>query len=417
MGNCVEDIGNTSERFMSMFAEQGRNNVVTGIDVEGLVQRLLLFDHCIIPSVWLRDVQLLLQRSDPDAFCELIDSGALSFYIDSATAAEVGQSRDQLKLTGNTTRLQDNEFHFVTLKGHDDPERVSRALGDLSKTHGVFPHKAKRVAERVEAFLLEPKGLVTVAEGFKGFYSELRSPDSTAVKTLVAGKLTRLGAKPKGLNLTVEEFVPEDFRVKSNLTTKFGLTPRKARQMCLEALLELSSVYMRLAHMREFSCLLGIEEKEQTAWNLKADSLVRSLSHEPHNRERQFMRVAQIAGLGERALIRGESIDLARLITLRQSDDLALFRDWLRSAEVKSDQEIRERLRSVRSKIGNSMVGAAGRVLRVLLTNLPGLIPNPAVSIPAGLLVSGLDSFLLERLAPKDAVVGVLVKEYPAILG
>jgi len=400
-----------------MFAEQSKDNVVTGIHAEAFVQRLLLFDHCIIPSVWLRDVQLLLQRSDPDALCRLIESGALSFYIDSATGAEIGQARSQLNLSGNITRLNDNEFHFVTLKGHDDSERVIKAIDDLSRTQGVPAQKAKKVAEHVEATLLEPKGLAVVAEGFKSFYAELRSPDSTAIKSLVSRKLARLGARPKGLHLEVEEFVPEEFRVHSNLTSKFHLTPLKARRLSLEALMELSSVYMRLAHMREFGCLLGIEAKEQTAWNLKADALLQSFTHEPQFREHQFMRVAEIAGLGERALLQGTTIDLARLMELRESSDLAIFRSWLRSAEFKSNEEIRDRLRSVRSMLGNSVVSSAGKILRMIMTNLPGVIPNPAISLPAGLFLSGLDSFLLEKLAPKDAVLGILVEGYPTVLG
>jgi hypothetical protein len=198
---------------MSMFAKQGAGNEVTGIDTEGLVQRLLLFDHCIIASVWLKDVQRLLRIVDQDAMCELLDSGAMSFYIDSATGGEIGQARSRLNLTGNTSALKDNEFHFVTIKGQDDPARVIAAIDALSKSDGVPPAKARKVAERVESLMLEPKGLVTLSEAYKAFYAELRSPESTALKAIVASKLHRLGAKPKGLHLTIEEFVTEDFRI------------------------------------------------------------------------------------------------------------------------------------------------------------------------------------------------------------
>jgi hypothetical protein len=407
---------NISDRFMSMFAEQIANNVVTGIDAEGLVQRLLLFDHCIVASVWLKDVQRLLRIVDPDAMCELLDSGAMSFYIDSATGGEIGQARSQLNLTGNTSRLKDNEFHFVTIKGHDDPERGTNAIDELSKTDGVSPAKAMRVAERVEGLMMEPKGLVTLSEAYKAFYAELRTPESTALKNIVAWKLYRLGAKPKGLHLTVEEFVTEDFRVHSNLTTRFELAPQNARRILLKSLLELFSVYSRTAHMREFNCILGIEEAEEQAWNLKADSLYRAFAHEPHSRERQFLRVAKIAGLGERRLGESGKIDLERLMRLRRSDDLALFRTWLRSSESKTDKETRDRVTSLRAKFGNFMADTvAGKVLRIVITNSPGVIPNPVVSVPLGLALSALESFLLERLLPRDAVLSVLVKEYPAI--
>jgi hypothetical protein len=407
---------NISDRFMSMFAKQGAGNEVTGIDTEGLVQRLLLFDHCIIASVWLKDVQRLLRIVDQDAMCELLDSGAMSFYIDSATGGEIGQARSRLNLTGNTSALKDNEFHFVTIKGQDDPARVIAAIDALSKSDGVPPAKARKVAERVESLMLEPKGLVTLSEAYKAFYAELRSPESTALKAIVASKLHRLGAKPKGLHLTIEEFVTEDFRIHSNLTSRFGLSSENVRKMLLKSLLELLSVYSRTAHMREFTCILGMEEDEEQAWNLKADSLYRAFTQEPHSREPQFLRVAKIAGLGERGLTESGRIDLDRLMRLRSSDDLAVFRTWLRSAESKTDKEIRDRVTSLRSRVGNFLSGTvAGKALRIVLTNSSGAIPNPLVSIPVGLGLSALDSFLLERVLPRDAVLSVLVDEYPAI--
>jgi hypothetical protein len=101
---------------------------------------------------------------------------------------------------------------------------------------------------------------------------------------------------------------------------------------------------------------------------------------------------------------------------LRSSDDLAVFRTWLRSAESKTDKEIRDRVTSLRSRVGNFLSGTvAGKALRIVLTNSSGAIPNPLVSIPVGLGLSALDSFLLERVLPRDAVLSVLVDEYPAI--
>jgi len=194
------------------------------------------------------------------------------------------------------------------------------------------------------------------------------------------------------------------------------LSSENARKMLLKSLLELLSVYSRTAHMREFTCILGMEEDEEQAWNLKADSLYRAFAQEPQSREPQFLRVAKIAGLGERGLTESGRIDLERLMRLRSSDDLAVFRTWLRSAESKTDKEIRDRVTSLRSRVGNFLSGTvAGKALRIVITNSSGAIPNPLVSIPVGLGLSALDSFLLERVLPRDAVLSVLVDEYPAI--
>ncbi len=130
--------------------------------------------------------------------------------------------------------------------------------------------------------------------------------------------------------------------------------------------------------------------------------MYRAFAQEPHSREPQFLRVAKIAGLGERGLTESGRIDLDRLMRLRSSDDLAVFRTWLRSAESKTDKEIRDRVISLRSRVGSFLSGTvAGKALRIVLTNSSGAIPNPLVSIPVGLGLSALDSFLLERVLPR----------------
>ena len=401
---------------MAPFAKQDRHNAVIGIDAEGLVQRLLLFDHCIIPSIWLKDVQRLLRVVEPDALCELIDSNGISFYMDSATAGETGQARSGLNLTGNSTHLRDNEFSFSTIRGTNEPKRVEEAIADFARTDGVSKVHARRVAERVEAAMIVPRGLEIHADSFKEFYRDLRAKDSPIIRDLIARRLYLLGAKPVRLEVSVEEFVAEDFRVNSNLTSTFGLSSKMARQLCLGALFDLASVHIRLAHMREFSCLLGMNETEQAPWEMKVDSLVRNITRE-HQRDLQFTRVAQIAGLGEKRLFQGEAIDLRRLMSLRQSDDLVSFKAWLKQSVGKSDKEIQERLSHIRSKIGNAAQTVAGKTVRLMLSCLAGLIRSPLISLPAGLVLGAADSFLLERAFPKDAVLSVIGVEYPAVFG
>lgn len=412
-------MSNATERLMAMFAKQGPNNVVTGIDVFGFVQRLILFDECIIASVWLKDVQLLLSMVDPGAFCDLLDTGALRFYIDSATTAEIGQARHDMNIMVRgklPKRLDDHEFDFATLRGHNDADKVRNSLSEIARSEILSQSMARKVTERIEAALLEPKGLEVIAEACKGFYSELRNDESITLKEMISDKLRKLGQKPKGLHFKVEEFEREEFRVHSNLTTKFGLSSKTARKLSLDTMMELVSVYTTLSYMREFSCVLGTEERVQSAWDLKADSLIRSLAHESQNRTAQFARVAKIAGVGEDQLVQSGRIDLDRLLTLRQSDELASFRSWLRSAESKSDKDIRERVCSIRAKIGSALDSKTARAIRFLITQAPGAIPNPAVAMPLGMTVSALDSFFLERIAPRDAVFSVLLRDYPALL-
>jgi len=396
---------------MAPFAKQGSGNEVIGIDAAGLVQRLMLFEHCIIPTIWLKDIQILLRMVDPEALCDLIDSNTISFYIDSATVAEMGQARSKLNLTGNISPLKDNEFSFSTVKGRDDPLKTKQAISELSMTPGVSKTHATAVAERVEAAMLEPKGLEILKESFRNFYEDLRSPTSTVVRDLIGKNLQSLGVKSSRLEVNVEEFVEEDFRVNSNLTRTFGLSPQKARAVSLRALMDLSSVHIRLAHMRHFTTLIGMNEAEQGPWEMKVDALTRSFNSEGQ-REHQFTRVAKIAGIGELGLLQEKKLDLRRLIKLRQSEDLIIFRSWLKQTDNKSDAEIKERISSIRGKLGNASQSPGGKTIRLMLSYLPNLIANKFTSQLIGLPVSLADSFLIDRILPKDAVLGVLDKEY-----
>lgn len=327
---------------------------------------------------------------------------------------EIGQARSGLNLTGNIKHLKDNEFSFATIRGQDDAERRRKSIDELARTEGLTKKHALNVAERVEAALLEPKGLQIHAESFKEFFRDLRSQDSTTILQFIARRLKQLGLKPKGLEVSVEEFVPEDFRINSNLATKYGLPSKRAREVCQRALFDLLSVHIRLEHMREFSCILGMNDEEEGPWEMKVDSLVRNITRE-NRRVPQFTRVATIAGLAEKQLIEGRRIDLRRIITLRHSDDLTIFRRWLKSSSSKSDEEIRERVSSIRSRIGNTAQGSRGKVIRLLLSCLTSLIPNPGFSLLAGSALGAADLFLLERALPRDAVVSVLGTEYPSI--
>lgn len=406
---------NISERFMAGFALQKSNNDVYDVDLLGFVQRLLLFDHCIIPTIWLKDLEMLMRSVKPSDLAALIQSGAMSFYIDSATAAEMGQARAGLNLSGNITRLQDNEFHFVTLRGKDDYSKVRESISQLACAEGVHVSDARAVADLVDENLLEPRGLEITADAFHGFYADLRSVDVSLVERLIGGRLRSLGIKPKGLEVRIEEFVPEDFRVHSNLS-KFGLFSKKAREVTLGAFMDLIAVHSRLAHMRDLGCLIGMNPKDQQPWEIKVESLVRMFEKE-HERERQFTRVITLAGIGESNLIEGKKIDLRKLIRLRESEDLTLFRAWLKDTDNKSDEEIRDRLNSLRGRIGNKVQGVSGKVIRMMVSGLSALVPNPIISLGTGLALSAADSFFVDKLLPKDTIQNIVSQQYPDILG
>lgn len=56
-----------------------------------------------------------------------------------------------------------------------------------------------------------------------------------------------------------------------------------------------------------------------------------------------------------------------------------------------------------------------GKIFRLMLMRLPNFIPDPSIALGAGVALGAIDSFLLERIAPGDAVLAILGKEYSAM--
>jgi hypothetical protein len=144
----------------------------------------------------------------------------------------------------------------------------------------------------------------------------------------------------------------------------------------------------------------------------RLDFLAHSIS--PETKERQFRRVMEIAGFPDVApAVSGKRVSIARLLEIRESDECREFRQWLPTIETSSDIEIRERLSSIRAKLGNLMQTGGGKTLRFLVTSGIGVIP--ALGLIAGPIAGAIDTFLLERFLTKSGVVAFINNLYPSV--
>lgn len=83
------------------------------------------------------------------------------------------------------------------------------------------------------------------------------------------------------------------------------------------------------------------------------------------------------------------------------------------NAENASDLEIKERVSSLRARLGNAVQTLPGKAIRLLATTGIGLIPPVGPVI--GFLAGAVDTFLLEKMLPKSGVVVFLSNLYPSI--
>jgi len=107
-------------------------------------------------------------------------------------------------------------------------------------------------------------------------------------------------------------------------------------------------------------------------------------------------------------------IDAEKLLKVRESDECRAFRDWLASTDSLSDKELKDRISGVTSKIRQALNSKWGKSVRFLVSN--GLSYAGPLGIVAGPVATVIDGFILERLAPKDAILSFLIEGYPALL-
>lgn len=96
-----------------------------------------------------------------------------------------------------------------------------------------------------------------------------------------------------------------------------------------------------------------------------------------------------------------------------KSQELKVFREWLRKIDSVSDSEIVEQLNDIRLKLGVFAQGDTGKASRLVISTLAGFVP--VVGAFASLGLGTVDTFLLEKILPYSGVVAFVDKLYPSI--
>ena len=117
-----------------------------------------------------------------------------------------------------------------------------------------------------------------------------------------------------------------------------------------------------------------------------------------------------IAELGEPES--SSTIDIERLLEIRNSAECMEFKRWLDDADSLTDEDIKTLLVGIRSKLGLRASNVEGRMLRFAAITGIGLLSGGV--IPATVL-GFVDSFLVEKLFPKSGIVSFLKTQYPSV--
>jgi hypothetical protein len=101
------------------------------------------------------------------------------------------------------------------------------------------------------------------------------------------------------------------------------------------------------------------------------------------------------------------------LLKVRESGECREFREWLSTLEDVSDEEIRQMVASIKSKMASLAGSARGKLIRLAATTGIGLIP--VIGQITGAAASAIDSFLVDRVLPRSGIVAFLTEQYPSL--
>jgi hypothetical protein len=111
-------------------------------------------------------------------------------------------------------------------------------------------------------------------------------------------------------------------------------------------------------------------------------------------------------------------VDVKTLLKVRESDECRAFKQWLSGSEALSDEEVGERVSGFGRRIRQAVHTRVGKAVRFVVSNGLGIglgLISPPVGLAVGVAVAALDTFLLETLIPKDAVISFLSESYPSL--
>lgn len=119
---------------------------------------------------------------------------------------------------------------------------------------------------------------------------------------------------------------------------------------------------------------------------------------------------APLGELPDPATVEG-AVNVERLIEIRESEEIREFRQWLRTLDDVSDEELQERLASLRAKLAAAVHSPTGKAVKFLATSGVGLVTAGAGAVA----VEAVNQFVVEKLLGEPGPVSFIGSTYPSI--
>lgn len=375
------------------------------IDVGGLIRRLIMFDRVIVRHGSLGELPVLVETFGPKGFQELLDTGTLKFS-DLTTSVSAFPSI----ILDSSAPL--GQFTLTRVQPHARANARTRKLRFREGVPNLKSSERNSLEQAIHNSLLRPPKTFGINLE-KHVHSELRIEDAPSLRSAVLESLKR-GAGLSGLtaeqiNLDVEEPEQGVFQVKTTIPQDFKISAERTRFIVMQAVQAVANLSHRLAEMEAYSAITGFLDSEAPILFGKVAPIIAPFN--PNVPEEQFKRVIEIADVPD--FVPGQTVDVQKLMSIRESAECRDFRGWLSTVEKINDAEIRDAAEGFKSRLASLAGSSGGKVARFAATVGIGFIPGAGLLL--GPAVSAIDTFLVERVLPRSGILAFLTDTYPSL--
>jgi hypothetical protein len=285
-------------RHFGAIAHPMDGGAVSEVDIRGLVNRLILFDECIIESHVLREIPDLVKAFCTPGLVKLIESSALRFIVDSSTIAQIGQAAlKRTALRGGPLEL--GSFHLVPVEASKEREHWNQYLGTAfsGMSQGVLSRAdSTKLRYALQSRLLKYPGdsaLAAVADSMK----EILNAGEILALAIRESCVATTNVDPGNeLGMRIEDLGNDgDFRVATNLRSKHGLTREIEHKVVERAVLTVAGFEQRIDLMSKLEGITGFTDNDVPLLESKLTVLGNQFNS--LNNERSFHRIIEIGEL------------------------------------------------------------------------------------------------------------------------
>lgn len=379
-------------------------------DLSSFVEAAVLFDKVLVESSMLVE---LIRVTGVEGVLVLLETGLLSFAGGDPSA----QAKCYYKQPGffsNRPLDRPLRFAFETIYSksscHGNPsvaERLSRSFEDTTETLNIGK---KAQSEVVDAVL---KSIRLIDGESLNPKDDFRN-DIHKNHGLVAGVLTdhliqrlKLPVLSTNFHIQIEEVHDDIFQIDTNLGEIFGYSPEEAHEHLKTPFFEFTGTSLQLHRMRVVEAASGLTDVQAAITAKRADFLSRLL--EESDVRPTFTRILETVNVP--IVARDAQLDAQALVKLRDSDEAALFRNWIQCSHSMSQQEITNLVSGWDRKLGETLKTGKAKAARWLVSTGAGLALGDVTGIGAGIL----DNYL-GKLLPGTGPIGFVSRDYRAFV-